>query len=316
MLRKIGILLVCLYGYAAAMAQSPPSAYTRYIRPGEWVTLVATATNATLYQWYLNGQPITSATTKQYVVNQAGYYLVQAFNGGNCGSELSDPVQILLLSDSIPPVNTDLSIIKRADNTPVLVNQPFNYYLTIANNGPVTATGIMVTDTLPQQLALENIVLPETGTAVYNAARRIVEWRMEELPVRQQAQLTFTTRALRKGWVENAATVVAATPDSVPANNRSVHNKEIIGLHIPNVITPNGDGNNDRLIITGLDNYSDNEMIILNRWGNHVFEQRPYQQQWTGEGLTEGTYFYLLRIRDSAGRWQEFKGYVTLIRPK
>jgi len=87
-------------------------------------------------------------------------------------------------------------------------------------------------------------------------------------------------------------------------------------LTIPNIITPNGDGKNDYFVIKGLERYPENELIILNRWGSHVFEQRRYNHRWNGDGLSEGTYFYLLKIRDESGQLQVFRGYLTLMRPK
>lgn len=318
MLSKITILFLCLYGcLAMAAAQSPPPGIpTRYIKQGEWVTLTATAVNASLYQWHRNGLPVSGATTASYVTGQEGIYTVQAFNGYNCGSELSDPVQVLLLQDAVYTPGADLSLTKQADNKAILTNEPYNYYLTVFNNGPVTATGIVVTDSLPRQLTVTAILPPDDGTVTYNTAKRIIEWRIDQLAVHQSSKLTITAKTAEKGTVENIATVSAVTQDSVLQNNRGVHVKEIFDLHIPNVITPNGDGSNDQLVITGLERYPANEMIILNRWGNHVFEQKQYQHNWAGNGLNNGTYFYLLRVRDNAGKWQEFKGYITLLHSK
>lgn len=314
MLRKITILFLCLFGcLAKAAAQQGPGMPTRYIKQGEWVTLTATAANASMYQWYLNGIPISGATTASYVTGQVGVYTVQAHNGYNCGSELSDPVQILLLQNVGGTPATDLALSKQADAKAVLPDQPFNYYLTVVNNGPITATGIVVTDSLPKQLAVTAILPPDDGTVAYNTAQRIIEWRIDQLAVNQSSKLTITAKATDKGLIENRASVQSATPDSLLANNRSIHVKEIFDLHIPNVITPNGDGSNDQLVITGLDRYPVNEMIILNRWGNHVFEQKQYQHNWAGNGLNNGTYFYLLRFKDREGKWQELKGYITLL---
>lgn len=314
---RITILFLCLFGcLAMTAAQSVPGIPTRYIKQGEWVTLTATATNASLYQWYFNGIPISGATTASYVTGQEGVYTVQAMNGYNCGSEMSDPVQIALLKDAAYKPAADLSLTKQADNKATLANEPFNYYLTVLNNGPITATGIVVTDSLPGQLAVTAILPPDEGTVTYNTARHIIEWRIDQLAMNQSSKLTITAKATDKGMVENVATVSAVTYDSVPQNNRSVHVKEIFDLHIPNVITPNGDGSNDQLVVRGLERYPDNEMIILNRWGNHVFEQKQYQHNWSGNGLNNGTYFYLLRVKDRAGKWQEFKGYITLLHSK
>ncbi|SHN29404.1 gliding motility-associated C-terminal domain-containing protein [Mucilaginibacter sp. OK098] len=86
-------------------------------------------------------------------------------------------------------------------------------------------------------------------------------------------------------------------------------------LNIPNVFTPNGDGNNDTFEIRGLELFAENDMIIVNRWGNEVFKQTNYKNTWTGDGLNEGTYYYILRVKEHAGdEWQVYKGYITLIR--
>lgn len=87
-------------------------------------------------------------------------------------------------------------------------------------------------------------------------------------------------------------------------------------INIPNLFTPNGDGTNDVFEIRGLNQYGDNELSIVNRWGNEVFRQKNYQNTWGGEGLNEGTYYYLLRVKPKGGNgdWQVFKGYITLIR--
>lgn len=86
-------------------------------------------------------------------------------------------------------------------------------------------------------------------------------------------------------------------------------------LVIPNLFTPNGDGKNDSFIIKGLDQFAESDLVIFNRWGNEVFKSGSYQNNWTGEGLNEGTYFYLLKIKEtSSSAWQVFKGYITLIR--
>ena len=86
-------------------------------------------------------------------------------------------------------------------------------------------------------------------------------------------------------------------------------------LFIPNLYTPNGDGTNETFEIRGLELFAENDLVIVNRWGNQVYKATGYQNNWTGEGLNEGTYFYVLRVKESAGAaWQVFKGYITLIR--
>jgi len=87
---------------------------------------------------------------------------------------------------------------------------------------------------------------------------------------------------------------------------------EALPLEMPTAITPNGDGKNDYFFVRGLEIYPDNEIIIFNRWGNKVFNQNNYQNDWegvsdSGSQLPEGTYFVILKI---ASQDIELKGYI------
>jgi gliding motility-associated-like protein len=83
-------------------------------------------------------------------------------------------------------------------------------------------------------------------------------------------------------------------------------------LKVPNLFTPNGDGINDVFEIRGLEKFAQNELVIVNRWGNEVYRQSNYKNNWTGEGLNEGTYYYILKVKTTD--WQVLKGYTTLMR--
>ncbi len=87
------------------------------------------------------------------------------------------------------------------------------------------------------------------------------------------------------------------------------------GFFIPNLFTPNGDGVNDTFVIKGLDRFAENELVIVNRWDSEVYKQTNYQNNWTGNGLNEGTYYYILKVKQtSASEWKVYKGYITLVR--
>ncbi|WP_342330360.1 Ig-like domain-containing protein [Pedobacter sp. FW305-3-2-15-E-R2A2] len=87
----------------------------------------------------------------------------------------------------------------------------------------------------------------------------------------------------------------------------------IKGFFIPNVITPNGDGKNDEFVIVGLEEFNSAELTIFNRWGNEVYRNGNYRNTWTGEGLNEGTYYYLIRLKKD-GKLEVHKGWVLIKR--
>ena len=89
---------------------------------------------------------------------------------------------------------------------------------------------------------------------------------------------------------------------------------EILPFHIPNVITPNNDGDNDTFEIQGLGKFVSNEIVIFNRYGDHVFETENYQNDWDAPDQTSGTYFYVLSAKDKDGNDHEFKGWIQVIK--
>ena len=68
---------------------------------------------------------------------------------------------------------------------------------------------------------------------------------------------------------------------------------------IPNVVTPNGNGKNDVLLIPCAEQFSDNELKVFNRWGDKVYATTNYQNDWAatykGKDLPAGTYYYMFK---------------------
>ncbi|MCC8425839.1 gliding motility-associated C-terminal domain-containing protein [Mucilaginibacter sp. UR6-11] len=83
-------------------------------------------------------------------------------------------------------------------------------------------------------------------------------------------------------------------------------------IDVHNVVTPNGDGNNDALVIPGIELYPGSKLSIYNRWGNEVFHSDNYANNWAGQGLAEGTYFYMYNRKEKTGEIKVFKGWIYL----
>jgi gliding motility-associated-like protein len=85
-----------------------------------------------------------------------------------------------------------------------------------------------------------------------------------------------------------------------------------------NVISPNGDGVNETLVILGFDaNATDNasSIVIYNQWGDIVYRAAPYRNEWDGvfkdKPLPDGTYYYIFKRSPTAA---PLKNFVTIIR--
>ncbi|WKN43359.1 gliding motility-associated C-terminal domain-containing protein [Tunicatimonas pelagia] len=91
-----------------------------------------------------------------------------------------------------------------------------------------------------------------------------------------------------------------------------------------NGISPNGDGNNDRFIISCIENFEGNIVRIYNRAGTLVYENENYDNETSyfegygnkglyiaGDKLPDGTYFYII---DKQNGDEPSSGYLELIR--
>jgi len=87
-------------------------------------------------------------------------------------------------------------------------------------------------------------------------------------------------------------------------------------VDIPTVFTPNGDGKNDTFTIPGILSFPGSQLLIFNRWGNEVYHSNNYQNTWGGDGLSEGTYYYVLNKKELTGNFTTFKGWIFLRRGK
>ncbi|MFJ2371332.1 hypothetical protein ACIOZL_00815 [Streptomyces sp. NPDC087769] len=107
----------------------------------------------------------------------------------------------------------DLAVAKAADATTVTVGQTVTYRITVHNAGPNRATGVTVTDRLPDGLAF----LSADGPGSYDPATG--RWAVGTLADGSGAALVLRAKATRTGSVVNTATVTANEKDPDTGNN-------------------------------------------------------------------------------------------------
>jgi len=131
----------------------------------------------------------------------------------------------------------------------------------------------------------------------------------------------------------NSKTTIIKPEDSgtftvvVESEDGCIDSSSIYVLFIPAIkpqkgFSPNGDGVNDYWFIKYIDNFKLNEVVVFNRWGVKVYEQKGYNnndpdRRWDGKSkggkdLPSGTYYYVIKLNDQG--FAPITGPITIVR--
>ena len=124
----------------------------------------------------------------------------------------------------------DLSVAKHGSSNTVQVGAPLTYTVTITDNGPVDATGILLTDTLPGSVTLSTAAASQ-GNCVGTVT---VTCDLGGLPSGSNITVTVAVTTTATGVISNTVTVTANEFDPVLANNTaSVATAVVRKLYLP-----------------------------------------------------------------------------------
>jgi gliding motility-associated-like protein len=88
-------------------------------------------------------------------------------------------------------------------------------------------------------------------------------------------------------------------------------------LYMPNIFSPNGDGENDVLFLRA-EKVRESELVIYNRWGEEVFRSSSQHQGWDGRAggrdCEAGVYVWHVRLVYENGASLSRAGNVSLVR--
>ena len=148
-------------------------------------------------------------------------------------------------------------------------------------------------------------VSPVTGSTYSwaNAAGIVAGQNSSSLSVRPALTSTYTLT------ITNSTGCVAVENYTITVT------EDLTALDVNNLVTPNGDGTNDFLVIKNLDMYPGNQLRVIDRAGREIFRKINYQNDWDGtyqgSPLAEGTYYYIV---DFGPGKTVLKGYVSIVR--
>jgi uncharacterized repeat protein (TIGR01451 family)/gliding motility-associated-like protein len=202
--------------------------------------------------------------------------------------------------------------------------ETITYSFEVTNTGNTPLTNVTISDPLP------GVVMTGTPLTLAVGERNSSNFK---------GQYVIKQSDINSGSISNQATVYGTTPSGLVVEDKSdelnlVNDNPTVlsvtgcALKVFNAVSPDGSGQNDRFYIRGLECYPENSIAIFNRWGVLVFERENYNNddkafRGISEGrvtleksseLPVGTYFYMLKYKDSNNNTFEKSGYLYLNR--
>jgi len=140
---------------------------------------------------------------------------------------------VYTLTGLAAPVDLALSLTAAPD--PVAVGAPLTYSLTVTNNSPTTATGVVVSNTLPPNVTLFSL-LPSQGSATNQAG--LVIYTVGGLANGRAATLAMVVVPGAAGLLTNTAGVFSLQTNwsSPPANTRVTNVTPAVAQPITNLV--------------------------------------------------------------------------------
>jgi gliding motility-associated-like protein len=307
---------------------------------GDSVQLTANATGATSYLWS-NG-----ATTQTIWVTSGDDYCVTAMNDAFCSASACRTVtEVTTPTVDLGP---DMHICQDSVTTLAVQNPIPGATYTWTVDGTTVGTGTSISVS-PAVGITEYIVTVDVncGTTATDAIKVHVSQAVVASFTRDPAGIVilgnnvqFTNTSTGNPntflWnfgdggtdvVNNPAhmymaqgvydvTLIASNGLCSDTANGSVEVQVIID--VPNPFTPNNDGYNDMVWISGADN-ENLYMQVFSRWGHMVWEGQGRTLEWDGKSnsgvdLEEGTYYYVINITPEGGATKTQTGFITLLR--
>ena len=146
--------------------------------------------------------------------------------------DATNDVEILTTTvEAIPPETSDLSVIRTDNEDSVNLGQRYIYTLTVTNNGPNDATGVVLTENLPSGVNFISRTLSQ-GSAFFSSFSQILTANFGTIKSGQTATVNITVNPFVAGDLISTTIVTSNKTDPNPINN------ELIDTKVVNSIIP------------------------------------------------------------------------------
>jgi uncharacterized repeat protein (TIGR01451 family) len=120
----------------------------------------------------------------------------------------------------LPPPGADMAVVKTGPATGK-VGQAMTYTITVSNNGPLAASGVTVTDTMPKNTGFGSVSSTQ-GTCAPRPHSQFVVCNVGAMANGSTVTVTLVLKPTVKGSFINTASVASTSPnDPVSGNNTS-----------------------------------------------------------------------------------------------
>jgi uncharacterized repeat protein (TIGR01451 family) len=116
-------------------------------------------------------------------------------------------------------VTADLALTKSDSPDPVKGGQNLTYTIVVTNNGPGTATGVVMTDPLPKNAGFASASTTR-GSCAAKPDKTSVVCNLGDLANGASATITIVVKSPTKGPISNTASVTSTSTDPSSANNK------------------------------------------------------------------------------------------------
>jgi gliding motility-associated-like protein len=93
-------------------------------------------------------------------------------------------------------------------------------------------------------------------------------------------------------------------------SDTTIVNAQNCVVKVANIVTKDGDQSNSSWKIQNIEFYTNNQVLIYNRWGNKIFEAAPYQNNFEFKNQPSGTYFFVVNLNDGT---KPITGTITVL---